>query len=192
MIRQEARLRGLGQAGRVAVLGDGAHWIWNLARINFPQAKQILDFYHACEHLTVLANALFPSNEKKVTKVVRKWVKWMENDKVLHVAAEAQKLLPHHGPRRKTAVCEMGYFTRNAERMMYASFKEDGYFIGSGVVEAGCKTVVGKRAKQSGMFWRVYGAQNILNIRCSVMSDTYDLYWQARRQSQLLALKPAA
>jgi hypothetical protein len=192
VIRQAARLRGLGQAGRVAVLGDGAHWIWNIARINFPQAKQILDFYHACEHLTVLANALFPSNEGKVTKVVRKWVKWMENDKVLHVAAEAQKLLPHHGPRRKTAVCEMGYFTRNAERMMYASFKKEGYFIGSGVVEAGCKTVVGKRAKQSGMFWRVYGAQSILNIRCSVMSDTYDLYWQARRQSQLLALKPAA
>ena len=192
MIRQEARLRGLGKAKRVAVLGDGAHWIWNLARINFPQAKQILDFYHASEHLSVLATALFPANEDKVAKVVRKWVKCMENDKVLHVVAEAQKLLPHHGPRRKTAVCEMGYFTRNAERMMYASFRKDGYFIGSGVVEAGCKTVVGKRAKQSGMFWRVYGAQNILNIRCSVISETYDLYWQARRQAQIQALKLAA
>jgi len=192
MIRQEARLRGLGRAERVAVLGDGAHWIWNLARINFPQAQQILDFYHACEHLSVLAGALFPANEKRVTSVVRKWVKWLENDKVLHVVAEAQKHLPHHGPRRDTATCEMGYFTRNVERMMYGTFKKDGYFIGSGVVEAGCKTVVGKRAKQSGMFWRVYGAQNILNIRCSVMSQTYDLYWQARRQDQIRALKTAA
>jgi hypothetical protein len=192
MIRQEARLRGRGRAGRVAVLGDGAHWIWNLARINFPEAKQILDFYHACEHLTVLASALFPANEKKVTKLARKWIKWLEHDKVLHVVDEAQKHLPHHGPRRATAICEMGYFKRNADRMMYATFKKEGYFIGSGVVEAGCKTVVGKRAKQSGMFWRVYGAQNILNIRCSVMSDTYDDYWQARRQAQIQAIKPAA
>lgn len=192
MIRQEARLRGLGRAQRVAVLGDGAHWIWNLARINFPRAKQILDFYHACEHLSVLASALFPGNEGKVSKVVHKWTKWLENDKVLHVVDEAQKYLPHHGPRRDSAICEMGYFTRNTERMMYATFKKDGYFIGSGVVEAGCKTVVGKRAKQSGMFWRVYGAQNILNIRCSVISETYDLYWQARRQAQIQALKPAA
>jgi hypothetical protein len=72
------------------------------------------------------------------------------------------------------------------------SFRKDGYFIGSGVVEVGCKTVVGKRTKQSGTFWRVYGAQNILNIRCSVISETYDLYWQARRQAQIQALKLAA
>ncbi len=57
--------------------------------------------------------------------------------------------------------------------MRYATFKEDGLFIGSGVIEAGCKTVAGKRTKQSGMFWKVDGAQNILGIRCSVLSDTY-------------------
>jgi len=176
LIRQEARLRGLACAGRVSVLGDGARWIWNLARINFPDARQILDFYHACEHLTVLASALFPSSTKKVSEQVKKWIKWLENDKVLKVVAEAKKALPHHGPRRKTASREMGYFTRNAERMMYATFRREGYFIGSGVVEAGCKAVVGKRTKQSGMFWRIYGAQNILNIRCSVISGTYDNY----------------
>lgn len=192
LIRQEALLRGLGLAKRVVVLGDGAHWIWNLARINFPQAKQILDFYHASEHLSTLANALFPANEKKISAALKTWIKWLENDKVLRIAHEAQKLLPHHGPRRDTAVCEIGYFTGNAERMMYATFKKNGYFIGSGVIEAGCKTVVGKRAKQSGMFWRVYGAQNILNIRCSVISDTYDHYWKARRQTQIQALDAAA
>ncbi len=139
-----------------------------------------------------MATALFPANEKKVTRLTRKWIKWLERDKVLHVVDEAQEYLPHHGPRRDTAICEMGYLKRNADRMMYATFKKDGYFIGSGFVEAGCKTVVGKRAKQSGMFWRVYGAQNILNIRCSVMSETYDNYWQARRQAQIQALRPAA
>jgi hypothetical protein len=192
MIRQEARLRGLGRAKRVAVIGDGARWIWNLARINFPQSKQILDFYHACEHLSKLAHALFPDSEECVGKLVRKWTKWLEKDKVLRVAEEARKHLPHHGPRRDTAITEIGYFEINADRMMYASFRGQGYFIGSGVVEAGCKTVVGKRTKQSGMFWRIGGAQNILDIRCSVMSDTYDRYWQARRDVQIQALNLAA
>lgn len=192
LIRQEARLRGLGNAGRVSVLGDGARWIWNLARINFPDARQILDFYHACEHLTVLACALFPNNENKVSSQVKKWTKWLENDKVLKVVAEAEKVLPHHGARRKTASREIGYFTRNAKRMMYATFRKERYFIGSGVVEAGCKAVVGKRTKQSGMFWRIYGAQNILNIRCSILSSTYDNYWLHRRHSQIEELKAVA
>lgn len=192
LIRQEARLRGAACAGRVSVLGDGAHWIWNLARINFPDARQILDFYHACEHLTVLASALFPNDEAKVTRHVEKWVKWLETDKVLKVVAAAKKALPHHGPRRKVASREMGYFTRNAKRMMYATLRKEGYFIGSGVVEAGCKAVVGKRTKQSGMFWRIYGAQNILNIRCSILSNTYDNYWNHRRHSQIEALKNVA
>jgi len=191
LIRQEARLRGLGCAERVSVLGDGAHWIWNLARINFPDARQILDFYHACEHLTVLASALFPGNTKKVSGQVKKWTRWLENDKVLEVVSEAGKALPHHGPRRKTASCEMGYFTKNAERMMYATFRKEGYFIGSGVVEAGCKAVIGKRTKQSGMFWKVYGAKNVLDIRCSVISNTFDQYWMHRRQAQMAALKAA-
>jgi hypothetical protein len=192
MMRREARLRGLGRAKRAAVLGDGAHWIWNLATVNFPGAKQILDFYHACEHLSKLAVALFPDNDDMVTRFVRKWTKWLEKDKVLRITEEAHKYLPHHGPRRDVAVCEIGYFQSNAQRMMYESFRKKGYFIGSGVVEAGCKTVVGKRAKQSGMFWRVYGAQNVLDIRCSVMSDTYNQYWQARRDAQIQALNQAA
>lgn len=192
MIRREARLRGLGRAQRVAVLGDGARWIWNLAKVNFPGAREILDFYHACEHLSKLATALFPNNNEMVLDYVSKWTKWLETDKVLRIAEEAQKHLPHHGPRRDAAVCEIGYFKNNAMRMMYKSFRKEGYFIGSGVVEAGCKTVVGKRAKQSGMFWRVYGAQNLLDIRCPIMSNTYDQYWQNRRDAQIRELDQAA
>jgi len=124
---------------------------------------------------------------------VKKWVTWLENDKVLRrVVAAAKEALPHHGPRRKTASREIGYFTRNAKRMMYSTFRKEGYFIGSGVVEAGCKAVVGKRTKQSGMFWRIYGAQNVLNIRCSILSSTYDNYWSHRRQSQIEELKAVA
>lgn len=192
MMLREARLRGLGNAKRVAVIGDGAHWIWNLARMNFPQAKQVLDFYHACEHLSKLAHALFKADDEAVGKQSRKWIKWLEKDKVLDIVAEARKHLPHHGPRRATALTEIGYFEMNAARMMYASFRQEGYFIGSGVVEAGCKTVVGKRTKQSGMFWKISGAQNVLDIRCSVRSGTYDNYWQYRWQKQVDALRTVA
>jgi len=191
-IRQEARLRGLDTAKRICVLGDGAPWIWNLARINIPDGKQILDFYHACEHLTKLATALFPKNDTKVSEYVKKWKKQLEKDKVLNVVKEAESLLPHHGPRRKTALSEMGYFKKNSKRMMYGSFRKEGYFIGSGVIEAGCKSVVGKRTKQSGMFWKVSGAQNILDIRCSIISGTYDQYWVDRRHQQLNQLDIAA
>jgi len=191
LMLQEARLRGLGRCERAAVLGDGAHWIWNVAQKNFPNATQILDFFHACEHLNHLASALFPTDSKKSSRHFKKWKKWLENDGVGKIIAEADMLKPRSGERRKTALCEIGYLERNAQRMMYATFKKEGYFIGSGVVEAGCKTVVGKRAKQSGMHWRVYGAQHVLNIRCSILSDTYDNFWINRRESQLKTLKIA-
>jgi len=78
---------------------------------------------------------------------------------------------------------EIKYLETNSKRILYKTFKKEGYFIGSGVIEAGCKTVVGKRTKQSGMFWQVKGAQNILNIRCSILGNTYDKYWESRNRT---------
>lgn len=181
----EARLRGLGKASRSAVLGDGAHWIWKQADIHFPQAVQILDYYHAREHLSVLAEALFPGQGKSETPI-SKWVEWLDGDQVLQIAEDADSRLPRSGKRRKNAKREIEYLRSNAKRMMYATFKNEDYFIGSGVVEAGCKTVVGKRTKQSGMFWRVDGAQNILDIRTAVIGDTYDGYWEYRHSEAKL------
>ena len=183
MLLREARLRGLGKAKRKVVLGDGARWIWKQARIHFPQAVHILDYYHAREHLSVLAEALFPDSEGRDAQI-KKWVKWIDGDHVLRIAEDATGRLPRSGPRRKTAKREVEYLRSNAKRMMYATFKSKDYFIGSGVVEAGCKTVVGKRTKQSGMFWKVDGAQNILDIRTAVLGDTYDGYWEHRQHEE--------
>jgi hypothetical protein len=191
-IRREALLRGAGRARRLAVIGDGAAWVWKLAEVNFPQATQILDFYHACEHLEVLAQALFPTKPEKVRERFRQWKRWMKTDRIEKVLAEAAQNLPHHGPRRDTAEREINYFNNNSSRIRYATFLAEGYFIGSGVVEAGCKSVVGKRTKQSGMFWRVPGAQRILDIRCAVLSGFYPDYWQYRREAQLDRLQTAA
>ena len=74
----------------------------------------------------------------------------------------------------------LGYFERNVKRMQYGSFRAKGYFIGSGVVEAGCKTVMGARCKQSGMFWSESGAENILALRCIHNSRRLEEFWKHR------------
>jgi len=186
-LRQEAVLRGMAKARRMVFIGDGACWVWNLARTNFPGCIEILDFYHACEHLAVLADALWPN--PKPTEQVKRWIKCLKAGQLRKVLAQATRALPHHGPRRAAALREIEYFKTNSARMQYNIFRKQGLFIGSGVVEAGCKTVVGKRAKQSGMFWRIPGAQHVLNIRCAVLGQTYDAYWCHRRQTQLQSLK---
>ena len=79
---------------------------------------------------------------------------------------------------------EADYFERNAERMRYPSFRRQHLFVGSGVIEAGCKTVVGSRLKQSGMFWTVRGANAILALRCSHLNGRFEDYWKQRREAQ--------
>lgn len=75
---------------------------------------------------------------------------------------------------------ELGYFVRNVARMQYGTFRRQGLFIGSGVIEAGCKTVIGSRCKQSGMFWSAQGAENILALRCIHASRRLDSFWKHR------------
>jgi hypothetical protein len=87
-------------------------------------------------------------------------------------------------PKAEAVEKELGYFIRNSKRMQYGSFRKAGYFIGSGVIEAGCKTVIGTRCKQSGMHWGVPGAQNILALRCIHASRRLDDFWKARLQAQ--------
>jgi len=180
LIRREAIVRGMAKAKIVVVLGDGAPWIWNLARINFPNAACILDVYHAYEHVNDLAKLIYPdeSADNGHAKLWRKWLKTDKVDRLIEVATD----LAHsrRGKKRKEIITAIKYFVKNRDRMMYASFREKGYFIGSGVVEAGCKTVVGKRAKQSGMFWHVDGAQNVLSTRCAVLGGLFDDYWKQR------------
>ena len=135
----------------------------------------------------MLAEALFPGQAESDTPI-NQWVEWLDGDQVLLIAEDARGKLPRSGKRRKNAKREIEYLRSNAKRMMYATFKNKDYFIGSGVVEAGCKTVVGKRTKQSGMFWRVDGAQNILDIRAAVIGDTYDGYWKHRQREAKIKL----
>lgn len=177
IIRKEAMLRGMAFARKVVVLGDGAQWIWELARVNFPGAVWILDLYHAFEHLNSIAALLYPG-ESPNSGHAKVWRTWLKEDKIDDFIKVVSKLATANPAKKDQILKALNYFINNRDRMLYATFRKAGYFVGSGVVEAGCKTVVGKRAKQSGMFWHVKGAQNVLSIRCAVLGNLFDDYWE--------------
>jgi hypothetical protein len=97
---------------------------------------------------------------------------------VEHVIKAIEELDASSEHQEEIVIREVGYFTKNRERMRYAKFRKQGLFVGSGVIEAGCKTVIGQRFKQSGMRWTVKGANSILALRCCFMSNQWEDFWE--------------
>ena len=179
-LRQDALRRGLAQAGQVVLLIDGAEALANMGRLCFAGATQIVDFYHAMEHAGRVQAALLGSKEHPDYKPrLRHWAKRLLHDKVEPLIARARAECA--GQAQAEAVeKELGYFINNVARMQYGTFRAKGFFIGSGVIEAGCKTVIGSRCKQSGMFWGETGAENVLALRCIHSSRRLTEFWQDR------------
>lgn len=180
LVRQEAIRRGLALAVFVVLLIDGAESLANMGRLCFPGALQIVDFYHAMEHARKVLQVLLGSKEHpQYKRRLGRWARQLLRDKVEHLIAATRRECA--GTARAEAVeKELGYFVRNVQRMQYGTFRSRGFFIGSGVIEAGCKTIIGTRCKQSGMFWGVPGAQNILALRCISASRRLDDFWKMR------------
>lgn len=176
----EAVRRGLESAREVVILGDGAEWIRGIAEMHFHGATQIVDLYHAREHISNLCKLLFAPNEKQIGQQRQKWWKHLDNGAVEKILREAAKHLPEDPSRMKTARKEMAYLDKNKERMRYAEFRTRGYFVGSGVVEAGCKSIIGLRMKRSGMEWSLRGANSIISLRCASLSGIMEDYWENR------------
>ena len=179
-IYAEAVRRGLFHARRAAVLTDGADWIRKLVQLHFPHAIHIIDLYHAREHLTELCKLLFWRNPKRRSRYKDRWWDALDDGDVETILREARDALPADPRAAKDARKHIGYFEKNKERMRYAQFIEQGYFVGSGVIEAGCKNIVGKRLKQSGMEWTVRGANAIIALRCMTLSRRQEEYWEQR------------
>lgn len=178
-LRREALRRGMGRADKVVLLIDGASGLENMGKSCFKGSVQIVDFYHAMEHAGIVLTALLGKDHPDYKKRLRHWAKRLLSDKVLSLIKQTRK--ESRAQPQATAVEEsLGYFVRNVHRMQYGTFRAAGYFIGSGVVEAGCKTVIGSRCKQSGMFWSETGAQNILALRCIHSSLRLDDFWKFR------------
>lgn len=179
VLRQEALRRGLGSAGKVILLIDGATGLENLGRLNFDGGTQIVDFYHALEHAGKVLEALLGKGHPDLKTRQHHWAKRLLKDKVEALIAETRAECA--GKSQAPAVEEaLHYFVSNVGRMQYGTFRKAGYFIGSGVVEAGCKTVIGGRCKHSGMFWSEPGAENILALRCIHSSRRLEDFWKHR------------
>jgi hypothetical protein len=164
LVDAEAQLRGADHIRQLVVLGDGARWIWNLADQRFPAATQIVDLYHAREHLHALAEHL--------AFIVPDPVSWLKDRLTdldngdIEALTDAARSYPLVGVKATERDKDLNYFETNAHRMRYTHYRKLGMFVGSGVVEAGCKTVVGARLKLSGMRWSTNGATAITTLRC--------------------------
>lgn len=176
----EAIRRGLKRAQRVVVLGDGALWIRHLVQLHFPQAIQILDLYHAREHLAQLSKLIHPADQGRRQDLRDYAWDLLDRGELDRLLKRLRALRPDDPEARRLAEQDLSYLESNRSRMQYQDYRAAGLFVGSGVVEAGCKTVIGLRLKRSGMEWSVRGANSIIALRCNLVSNRFDDYWEER------------
>lgn len=172
----EALKRGYATARKTVIIGDGAEWIWNLVADRFKDAVQIVDFYHACEHLHALCQVLEP-DEVRAKALFNAWRKRLKNNGLPRLLQEVASRRPAlSATTRKAVDAQLSYFQTNAARMTYRTFRRQGYFIGSGAIEGACRHIVAQRTKLSGMRWLCSGAENVLAFRCLIKSNLFDAY----------------
>lgn len=179
----EAHAAGYGRARKRVFLGDGAHWLWELAALHFPEATPILDWYHLKENVHKAANAVFGEG----SDASKEWAKsrldecWEGQHRLARqAAATLRKQL--RSPVKREALRALGvYLKNNAKRMDYAGHRAAGLPIGSGPVESACKSLVGARCKQAGMRnWQHEGAEAVLRLRAAQYDDEFGPLWEAR------------
>ncbi len=183
-----AQQSGLSRAKQVVVLGDGAPWIWKLVAEHFPGAVQIVDLYHAQQHVWEVAHAVFERSSQDACIWTKQACTLLVHGKIEELVAAIGKLptiSPAPGENRSVPEKAVDYFTTHAERMRYPSFRAQGMHVGSGIAEAACKTVVDTRAKRAGMRWTPDGLDAVLPLRTAKLNHTYDEFWE--HQSCLIA-----
>ena len=166
----EAQRRDMAQAPRLIVIGDGAHWIWNLADEHFPGAIQILDWYHASAYVWQAAHALYGEGTDFAKQWAKQQLDLLWDGQVVDVIAHLEAASSH-----KSALQEvLTYFRNHQHRMRYAFYRTCGLQIGSGTIESGCKHVISARLKQAGMIWSSQGARSIAKLRARLKSRRWD------------------
>lgn len=176
MLHAEALKRGYASARTVVFLGDGAEWIWNMVQDRFRGAVEIVDFYHACEHLHLLCQTL-EADPTRAQTLYLAWRRRLKRNGLPRIMEEAtQRALALDVPARQSVEDQSSYFSDNARRMTYGTFRRKGYFIGSGAIEGACRHIVAQRTKLSGMRWLRTGAAHVLTFRCLIKSNLFDDY----------------
>lgn len=175
--------RGWSRAQNKVIIADGAVWIWNIADREFPGAIQIVDLYHARAHVWELAGKLFATDERQRKRWAMRLQKKLDAGKIESLIKQLRDFAAPSSDAAELLRIEAEYFERNRERMRYPAFRRQKFFVGSGVIEAACRTVVAKRLKQSGMFWTVRGANSILALRCCRLNRNFEDYWSSRAKA---------
>ena len=165
---------GYGGAKVRAFIADGSHWLWNLAQGRFTGAIQIVDFWHVCQHVSQCGNVFWGEG----TEEARQWSLEVCGTLRAGLVAEALKIVERLSGRskakREAKHQLVTYLTNNRGRMDYPRYEELGLPIGSGEVEAQCKTLVQARCKQAGMRWSTPGIEQVLRVRCAVKDASFD------------------
>lgn len=172
--------RGADQAEELVFIADGAHWIWNLVEEHFPNALQIVDWYHATEYIWKVAHAVYGEGSDLAKAWANKRLSELWEGQVEKVLSAFQA---HVNPNQEDDPVQKAitYFQNNRHRMRYPEFRAQGYQIGSGSIESGCKRVIGARLKQAGMIWTLQGARQVIKARAMFLSNEWDDFCQRRQ-----------
>ena len=182
-VAREAQRRGFARAARRAVLGDGAAWIWNLATEHFPDAVQIVDRFHAKQHLSDVGKAVYGPT----SALARAWARERHDELDAGALGAVLGALRRHAATNDEARKCAEYVERNRERMRYPTFRAAGLCTSTGVVEAGCKVAIGTRCKRAGMHWTVVGVDAIIALRCCKLSGRFEDFWERRSAARAAA-----
>jgi hypothetical protein len=173
----EAQRRGLEQAATVVFIGDGAHWLWDAAADLFPQAVQILDWYHATTYIWQAAQALYPTQAQERTQWADAQLDALWHSRTAEVIARLAPLAAGCA----AVHAALSYFTANQSRMDYQRYRTHRLQVGSGTIESACKHLIQARLKQAGMRWSLRNARSLGKLRARLRSGRWD---------ETLALRP--
>jgi hypothetical protein len=175
-VHRETSRRRFGQVVRQVAVADGAPWIWNIVHESFPEATQILDLFHAKEHLGTVGKEIFGPKSDRTHPWIQERHAELDDGKIDAIIAE----LRIYSPRSEAARKCIGYLETNRSRMRYPEFRAQGLCVSSGMVEAGCKVTIGARLKQSGMHWSLEGSNAIIALRCAKLSGRLESFFERR------------
>lgn len=182
-VLREASRRRFTQAERSVVLGDGAPWIWSIARELFPRALQIVDRFHVKQHLSEVSKAIYGNDSTPA----RNWAQRRHEELDSGRLSDLLRALRRHADRSEAARKCLQYIHRNRDRMKYQAFEALGICTSTGVVEAGCKLAIGTRLKRAGMHWSTPGANSIIALRCCRLSGRFQDFWERRSETRKAA-----
>lgn len=173
------KLRGIYDGDESIWVCDGARWEWKQKRYHDPSGKEILDFIHAIEHLSEVANEIHGENTTNSSRWLKRMKKRLRKDGGHKVILSLERLLKKHSGDKLKSIIE--YYQNNVNRMDYPSYESEGYHITSSTVESACRHVVGDRLKRSGMRWTEEGAQWLTSLRLKWKNDEWSQFWSAYR-----------